>query len=161
MVIGTKPSDMLKTDVASAKDLETWNNAPAKQIWAEDERHKKILAKEKPEEAWPGIQDKQVVLKDDQNYIPGLYNSQGTKVRLTFRTEISQLWIASAQNTQKIPYHTIARIESQVIPGDEGYSIVRIQVGQASTSNYWLYYVPSQYTAQIKIKIKGVEYLLM
>ncbi len=40
-----------------------------------------VLGKGRPDDGWAGIQGRQVPLRDDQTYIPGLLNSQGTKVR--------------------------------------------------------------------------------
>ncbi len=39
-----------------------------------------VLAKGVPEDAMPGIKDKQVPLPDSLNNFNGLYNSQGSKV---------------------------------------------------------------------------------
>ena len=39
-----------------------------------------VLEKGMPEDAMPGIKDKQVPLPDDCKAIPGLFNSQGVKV---------------------------------------------------------------------------------
>ena len=41
-----------------------------------------VLAKGVPEDALPGIAGRQVPLADEVTMIPGLLNSQGTKVRL-------------------------------------------------------------------------------
>jgi hypothetical protein len=40
-----------------------------------------VIAKGVPEEAMPGIAEKQVPLPDSLNNFNGLYNSQGSKVR--------------------------------------------------------------------------------
>jgi hypothetical protein len=73
---------------------------------------------------------------------------------------MEQLWIGSAASTQKVPYGTIAKIESFPIEGQEEYSMMSLQLGSSGTSKYWLYWVPSQYTAAIKMRIKGVMALL-
>jgi hypothetical protein len=87
-------------------------------------------------------------------------SKQQMQVRLTFRPEINQIWLGSATSTQKVPYGSIHKIEAQPIESQEGYSILRIQLGAASTSNYWLYFVPSQHVAAIKTRILGVASLL-
>ena len=91
--------------------------------------HAQILEKGVPEDAWPGIADKQTPLRDDQTYIPGLLNSSGVKCRMTFRTEIDQIWIGTATRTQKIARTSVSLVESQTIEGQEQYSIMRIQLG--------------------------------
>ena len=147
-----------------------------------------------PEEAWPGVEGRQVPLRDDQTYIPGLYNSQGVKIRLTFRDEIQQIWLGSQTHTQKVSYGSISKIESQPIEGRESYSILRIQLGaagelfanyiellkinllsefrvtlahslvfffcNAASNSLWLYFVPTQHVAAIKMRILGVASLL-
>ena len=105
-------------------------------------------------------------------------------MRLTFKEELNQLWIASAETTQKgeasaraaastaghlspltclplaVPYSTITKIEGFPIEGNEAYSIVALSLGSGSSSKYWLYYFPSQHVASIKIRILGLESLL-
>jgi len=119
-----------------------------------------ILDKGRPDDGWAGIKDRQIPLRDDQTYIPGLLNSQGTLVRLTFRQDLQQLWIGSAVSTQKIFYQSVHKIEAQPIVGQEEYSIMRLQVGAAASSNYWLYFVPSQSVASVKVRVRGVASLL-
>ncbi|KAI3425695.1 hypothetical protein D9Q98_007672 [Chlorella vulgaris] len=148
-------------DGGKAGEEGDWDDgkAPA-EPWCEQEQHKKVLAQGRPEDGWPGIKDKQVPLRDDQLYIPGLLNGQGTKVRLTFKPELQQLWVGSAASTQKVPCNSIAKMESQVIKGQEEYSILRIQLGAASTSNLFLYFVPSQAVSGIKLRVLGVQALI-
>lgn len=94
-----------------------------------------VLDKGPPDDAWPGIEGRQVPLRDDQNYIPGLLNSQGVKVRFTFKDEQQQVWIGAATHTQKVPYSSITKIEAQGIEGNEKYSILRVQLGAAGEIN--------------------------
>lgn len=49
----------------------------------------------------PGIPDKQVPLPDTLLHFNNLLSSTGSKVRLTFKPELQQLWVASATSTQK------------------------------------------------------------
>ncbi|PRW58076.1 ubiquitin domain-containing UBFD1-like [Chlorella sorokiniana] len=164
IVMGSKPEEIKvtalgkgTTGVAAGGD---WDDKPASEPWSEQDQHKKVLAKGRPDDGWPGIRDKQVPLRDDQTYIPGLLNSQGTKVRLTFKAEVQQLWVGSATSTQKVPYNTVGKIESQAIKGQEEYSILRLQIGASGTSNLWLYYVPSQAVSGIKLRVLGVGALI-
>eukprot|EP00879_Flechtneria_rotunda_P030654 GHRR01033317.1.p1 GENE.GHRR01033317.1~~GHRR01033317.1.p1 ORF type:complete len:125 (+),score=18.36 GHRR01033317.1:808-1182(+) len=84
----------------------------------------------------------------------------GLQVRLTFKPESQQLWIASATNTQRIPYVSISKIESWLIQGHEGYSILALHLGSGGSSKYWLYFFPSQYVSGIKIRLIGLHALL-
>lgn len=164
IVMGSKPEEIKVTALgkggAGAAAGGDWDDKPASEPWSEQEQHKKVLAKGRPDDGWPGIKDRQVPLRDDQTYIPGLLNSQGTKVRLTFKAEVQQLWVGSATSTQKVPYNTIGKIESQAIKGQEEYSIVRLQIGASGSSNLWLYYVPSQSVSGIKLRVLGVGALI-
>lgn len=160
LLIATKPSDIAATKAAPAATSTNlkWD-APTEPL-SKQQPHAKIISKGKPEGAWDGMKDKQVQLTDAQTYIPGLYNSQGTKVRLTFKPEIQQVWIGSATSTQKVAYSMISKIEAHPIDGQEEYSIMSLNVGHGAASRYWLYFVPSQYVASIKIRILGVASLL-
>ncbi|KAL4457255.1 hypothetical protein ABPG75_012120 [Micractinium tetrahymenae] len=163
IVMGSRPEEIKVTALgkgAAAGGAGDWDDKPATEPWSDQEQHRKALAKGRPDDGWPGVKDRQVPLRDDQTYIPGLLNSQGTKVRLTFKPELQQLWVGSAVSTQKVMYSSITKIESQPIKGQEEYSIVRMQVGSAGTSNLWLYFVPSQAVSGIKLRILGVGALL-
>ncbi|EFN55612.1 hypothetical protein CHLNCDRAFT_133751 [Chlorella variabilis] len=164
IVMGSRPEEIKVTKLGQAGAAGggggDWDDKPPSEPWSEQEQHKKVISKGRPDDGWPGIKDKQVPLRDDQTYIPGLYNSQGTKVRLTFKAELQQLWVGSAVSTQKVPYNTIAKMESQAIKGQEEYSILRIQVGSSASSNLWLYYLPSQAVSGVKMRVLGVGALL-
>lgn len=60
-----------------------------------------------------------------------------------------------------VPYSTITKIETFPIEGKEEYSIVALNLGSGNSSKYWLYFFPSQHTAALKIRILGVESLLL
>ena len=59
-----------------------------------------------------------------------------------------------------VSYGMISKIESFSIEGQEEYCILSLQIGSSSSTRYWLYYVPSQYVAAIKLRILGVMSLL-
>eukprot|EP00877_Chromochloris_zofingiensis_P006326 jgi/Chrzof1/1947/Cz10g27140.t1 len=162
LLIGSKAEDAAVA--AAPKDTGTdlkWDEPTAKEEpISKQTQHAKVLAKGRPEDGLPGIKDRQVPLQEHQNMIPGLLNSQGSKVRLTFRPELQQLWVGSATSTQKVPYGSISKIESYPIEGEEEYSILALHLGSGGTSKYWLYYVPSQYVAAIKVRIIGVMALI-
>jgi hypothetical protein len=169
MILGTVPTDaatITNQDQPSSKNGTTnptsssddWD-APSKlEIWADEPQHKKIIDAGVPEGAWPGIPDKQVPLKDDQTYIPAILMSMKTKVRLTFKQDIQQLWIGSAASTKKVGYSSVTSIRAQIIPGNPGYSILKVQLG--ASGNLWMYWVPSQYVSGIKMRVLGVGSLL-
>lgn len=163
MVIGSKPEDVkvaTADTAAKAKAAADWDAVPKAEPWSTQTKHKKVLDKGRPEDGWPGIAERQIPLRDDQTYIPGLLNGNGVKVRLTFKAELQQVWVGAAGHTQKIPYSSIGKLEAQAIDGQPEYSILRVQLGAAATSNYWLYWVPSQHVAAIKMRILGVAALL-
>ncbi|KAJ9527990.1 hypothetical protein QJQ45_005565 [Haematococcus lacustris] len=111
-----------------------------------------VLAKGVPEDGIPGIKGRQVPLPPDLKMLGGLLNSQGTKVRLTFKDETGELWIGTATYTQRVPLGSITKIESQPIKDKEELSIVALQLG---SGKLWLYFFPSQYVAGLKIRILG------
>jgi hypothetical protein len=50
--------------------------------------------------------------------------TKGGKVRLTFKTEVDELWIASSTTTQRVPYNSIRAIYSEPIEGHATYHIM-------------------------------------
>ncbi|KAK9819896.1 hypothetical protein WJX72_003746 [[Myrmecia] bisecta] len=165
MVIGSRPADILAAATpaaAAGAGADVWDpSEPKKQEpWCTETQHKKILDKGKPDDAQPGISGRQIALRDDQLVLGGMMNSQGTKVRLTFKPTTRELWIGSATSTQKVPYGMIRKIESQPIAGQEEYSILAVHLGETGTNRYWLYWVPSQYVAGIKMRLLGVQALI-
>lgn len=161
MLLGSSPAALQSTVSTSSAPAEEakWDAEAANERLVKQKQHAKILDKGRPDDALPSVKGKQVPLPADVNVIPGILNSQGIKVRLTFKEELQQLWIASATTTQKVPYSTITKIETFPIDGQEEYSIVALNLGSAS-SKCWLYFVPSQHTASLKIRILGLESLL-
>lgn len=163
MLVGSSPKDLLSVanpqPSNEAKELK-WDSQVKEEPLCQQAKHKKVLDKGIPEGALPGIKGRQVQLPENQLCIPGLLNALGNKVRLTFKPELQQLWIGSAQATQKVSYGMISKIESFSIEGQEEYCILSLQIGPSSSTRYWLYYVPSQYVAAIKLRILGVMSLL-
>lgn len=136
LILGTRPNDAKISQESTTRGgpVDDFNTALTPEPWCAMEKHKNILAKGCPDDGWNGIQGRQVPLRDDQTFIPGLLNSQGSKVRLTFKED--QLWVGSVQSTQRIPISTIHKIEAQPIIGQEQYSILRIQIGSAGEFGY-------------------------
>ncbi|PNH00712.1 Ubiquitin domain-containing protein UBFD1 [Tetrabaena socialis] len=161
LLIGSNPSAVDAAKGASSGAAGEWTEAPKnEEPLHKQTQHAKVLAKGVPDGALPGIAGRQVPLDDKITAIPALLNSQGSKVRLTFKEELQQLWLGSEASTQKVPYGSISKIESWPVEGNEGYSIVAIHLGVGGTSKYWLYYFPSQYVAGVKIRILGVQSLI-
>jgi hypothetical protein len=108
-------------------------------------------------------------------------NQRNRPVRLTFRLELDQLWIATAgkkecsgikllakklkratdkqlvvaENTQKIPMSNISDIVSEPIENHEEYWIIGLRLGPTEQSRYWIYWVPAQYVQAIRMAILG------
>eukprot|EP00197_Chlamydomonas_leiostraca_P001532 CAMPEP_0202887988 /NCGR_PEP_ID=MMETSP1391-20130828/42962_1 /ASSEMBLY_ACC=CAM_ASM_000867 /TAXON_ID=1034604 /ORGANISM="Chlamydomonas leiostraca, Strain SAG 11-49" /LENGTH=262 /DNA_ID=CAMNT_0049571291 /DNA_START=2367 /DNA_END=3155 /DNA_ORIENTATION=- len=161
MLIGTPAPEVAATqklaEVSAITPMEEDSKQSSEENLCKQTQHQKVLAKGKPEDALPGLKGRQVPLADEVKIIPGLLNSQGTKVRLTFKPELSELVIASAAHTQRVPYTSITKIEAYPIPDQEEYSVLAVRLG---TGTYYLYWFPSQHVASLKIRILGVESLL-
>ncbi len=71
-------------------------------------------------------------------------------VRLTFKNELQELWIASKDRTDKINYAQIRDVESDPIHTNENYEMVGLQLGLTPNSKQWFYFVPGQYIKAIK-----------
>jgi len=163
LLVGSRQADvaLAKPKDASASAPKEWDAPTEKETVSAQQQHAKVLAKGLPEDALPGIKDRQMTLEQSgHKSLPGLLNSQGTKVRLTFRDDLGQLWIGSAVSTQKVPYASVSKIESFPIEDKPEYSILALHLGSGGSSKYWLYYVPSQYVAAVKVKLIGVIALI-
>ncbi|KXS18259.1 hypothetical protein M427DRAFT_42652 [Gonapodya prolifera JEL478] len=156
ILMASKVEDVLK--ITSAKAGPTSTSSPLspatpKEAWSEQTEHKKILGKGKPDDAEEGTQGKKVTIP--ARGVTGLLNRIGQKTRLTFKTDSEEVWIGTAERTQKVPFNTIRAVTSQPIKGNEGYHIVGLQLGPTDKSNYWLYWVPAQYVEAIKDAVLG------
>lgn len=84
MVLASKPEAVneLSGGTKAAAPSE-WDVKQKEVLWSQQDQHKKLLEKKaRPDDAWPGIPGKQIPLRDDQTFIPGLLNGHGSKVRL-------------------------------------------------------------------------------
>lgn len=165
LLIGSSEADIAAAKASAASSSGgaggmAWDAPKQDEDITKQPQHAKVIAKGVPEEAMPGIAERQVPLPDSLLNFNGLYNSQGSKVRLTFKPESQQLWIASTTTTQKLPYGSIAKIESWPIAEHPGYSVVSLGLGAGSSSRYWLYFFPSQYVSGIKIRLIGLRALI-
>eukprot|EP00742_Colponemidia_sp_Colp-10_P002738 GILJ01002928.1.p1 GENE.GILJ01002928.1~~GILJ01002928.1.p1 ORF type:complete len:266 (-),score=31.88 GILJ01002928.1:200-895(-) len=116
-------------------------------------QHKKIIDKGVPEDAEMG--NSLIHLPLPSTPLQGILNHRGDKVRLTFRTDLDQLWIASKTHTQKLQFGSIQAITSEPIVDHQGYHIMALQLGASANSKYYLYFVPAQYVQSIKDCILG------
>jgi hypothetical protein len=114
-------------------------------------KHKKILAKGKPDDVMEARRHKKDALP--ASGIVGVYNNSGTKVRIVFKTFESMLWIASTETTQKYNYGSVSNVKSEEIVGDEGYHIVALQLGKSEASTIYLYWVPAQVSVVVVVVV--------
>jgi hypothetical protein len=89
--------------------------------------------------------------------IKGLYNKRGDPIRLTFKQDTRELWIASKENTEKLSYGQIRDIVSEPIHTNTDYHMVGFQTGSNVNSMLWVYFVPTQYVKSIKYGILGLN----
>jgi hypothetical protein len=114
-------------------------------------KHKKILDKGAPEDGLAPHAVRQDALP--ATGIPGLLNHRGVKVRLTFKAFEQELWIASAESTQKLAYGSIRGIDAEAVQGKPEFSIVTLKLGPTEGSNYYLYFVPTNFVHALKREI--------
>ncbi|KAK3705208.1 hypothetical protein QZH41_013999 [Actinostola sp. cb2023] len=127
--------------------------ASTKEPICKQKMHKKVLDKGKPDDVIPGIKNRKESLPNVP--LSGMYNKYGSKVRLTFKLELDQLWLGTKERTEKIPMGSIKNVVSEAIEGHEEYHILAIQLGPTEASRYWVYWVPAQYVNAIKDTILG------
>lgn len=119
---------------------------------SQQKEHQKVITKGVPEDAEKGVADK---IEPLPKSIKGLVNKQGTKIRLTFKNDEQQLWIGSAENTEKYFYGQIRDVQSEPIHTNKEYHIMYFQIGNSPNNKYWIYWVPAQYCKAIKYTILG------
>jgi len=151
MLVGSKTDEVLKLAEAAetAAKLPEEPKKEEENIF-EQQAHKKIIDKGPPSDATPAYGGKHESLPPSG--IPALINKMGTKIRLTFKTGMDQLWIGSAQTTQKIPFASISDIQTHPIPNHPNYHVMIMKLGN---STYPVYWVPSQYLRAIQVAILG------
>ncbi len=114
-------------------------------------KHKKVLEKGAPEDGLAPHAVRQDALP--ASGIPGLLNHRGVKVRLTFKAFEQELWIGSAESTLKLAYASIRGIDAEVVQGKPEFSIVTLKLGPTEGSNYYLYFVPTNFVHALKREI--------
>jgi len=150
MLVGSKISDVIAVNTIPDSSG-SFSASEKKEPLSRQEAHKKIIEKGLPQDAEPG--DKTIKLPVPK-VLKGILSKTG-QVRLTFRTDVDEIWISSSTYTQKLPFQTIAAVTSEPIVGQENYHIMALQIGASENSKYWLYFVPAQYVDSIKDQIMG------
>lgn len=159
MVVGSSLSDVLqvstvpsKTELKKKEEEET-KEAKESSESQKTKQHKKILEKGKPEDAMAGVRGRQDPLPSTP--ISGMINKFGSKVRLTFKHDVEQVWIGTKDRTQKLPLSSIRQVLSEPIEGHPEYHMVALQLGSTEASRYWIYWVPAQFVEGIKDVVLG------
>ncbi len=91
------------------------------------------------------------VLADDA-LLTGLYDKRGKPLRLRFRADSRELWLATPSATHKIPLETIKAVDNQPIAGHAEHHIMAFQLGPTTKSRFFIYWVPAQFVESIKTK---------
>ncbi|CAF1646131.1 unnamed protein product [Didymodactylos carnosus] len=135
----------------SGKDFLDDQQSKKKEPLSKMTQHAKILKRGKPDNAGIGIRNvnEPLPLSLDGMYMSTL-NQREKRVRLTFKLELDEVWVNTAETTMKIQMSQIRNIVDEPIDGHEGYSIVGLQKGTTEQSIIWIYWVPSQYVKAIR-----------
>jgi hypothetical protein len=161
LLVGATRSEILSTtrveinstsNKGSNDDQATTNNK--KESLCKQTKHEKVLKAGKPDNAQIGIRNKNDPLPQSiDGLLMSMFNHSAKKARLTFKLELDELWINTAETTKKIPMTHIRNIVDEPIEGHEGYSIVGFQTGTTENSTIWIYWCPSQYVKSIRREI--------
>lgn len=156
MLVGSKLDDVLEVNKPvdkKALEEEDKKASATKEPFCKMKQHKKVLDKGIPDDVQPGIKGVEERLPTVP--ISGMVNKANSKVRLTFKLELDQVWIGTKERTEKLPMSSIKAVVSEPIEGHEEYHIMAIQLGPTEASRYWIYWVPAQYVNAIKDTILG------
>ncbi|XP_077590671.1 ubiquitin domain-containing protein UBFD1 [Stigmatopora nigra] len=154
MVVGSTINDVLA--VSTPKEVvqqEAKADEDKKEPLCRQKQHRKVLDKGRPEDVMTAIKG----TKERLPTVPlsGMYNKTGGKVRLTFKLEQDQLWIGTKERTEKVPMGSIKNVVSEPIEDHEGYYMMAFQLGPTEASQYWVYWVPTQFVDAIKDTVLG------
>ena len=145
MVVGSSINDVLQMssapkDTAGAKG--SGASGKEESSVTKIKQHKKILDRGKPDDLMPGRK----AGKDSLPVQPlsGMLNKHGGKVRLTFKMDLSQVWIGTKERTEKVPFSSIKSVVSEPIPDHEEYHILALQLGPTEASRYYIYWLPGE-----------------
>lgn len=154
MVVGSTINDVLAVNTPKEviqQEVKAEENK--KEPLCSQKQHRKVLDKGKPDDIMPSVKG----VKERLPTVPlsGMYNKSGGKLRLTFKLEQDQLWIGTKERTEKIPMGSIKNVVTEPIEGHEGYHMMAFQLGPTEASQYWIYWVPSQFVDAIKDTVLG------
>ena len=160
MVVGSSINDVLQMssapkDTAGAKGAGA--SGKEESSVTKIKQHKKILDRGKPDDLMPGRK----AGKDSLPVQPlsGMLNKHGGKVRLTFKMDLSQVWIGTKERTEKVPFSSIKSVVSEPIPDHEEYHILALQLGPTEASRYYIYWLPGEHTDNNTENGNRVEFL--
>jgi hypothetical protein len=154
ILMAAKMDDIL--NITTGKPTKETNvprvSAPIEQ-WRDMTEHKKVLEKGKPEisDIEPGLIGQKLTMPSS-GWIVAV-NKYRSKTRLSFKGE--EMWLATAERTQKVPLHSVRSVSSQAQDDLGEYHIVALQLGPTDASRYFLYWVPCQYVTIIKDLVHG------
>lgn len=161
LLVGATRAEMLSTTGApisstgpkdSSDDHATSGNK--KDPLCKQTKHEKVLKTGKPDNCQIGIRNRHDPLPQSiDGLLMSMLNHSAKKARLTFKLELDELWINTAETTKKIPMTHIRNIVDEPIEGHDGYSIVGFQTGTTENSIIWIYWCPSQYVKSIRREI--------
>lgn len=153
MVVGSSMNDVLQMS-STPKDTGKGSKETTKEESAvtKVKQHKKILDQGKPDDVMPGKKGKEPL---PPHPLTGMVNKNGGKVRLTFKMDLSQVWIGTKERTEKVPFNSIKSVVSEPIPEHEEYHILALQLGPTEASRYYIYWTPAQYVDSIKDAVLG------
>jgi len=157
MVVGSKRTEIESISRLPSKSLKDSDKSKVtsnREPLCKQKQHKAVLDKYgKPEDALPGAKHQHEALPSVP--LSGMYNKAGAKVRLTFKSELNQVWVGTKERTEKISLSSIKAVVSEPIQGQDHYHIMGLQLGPTEASCYWIYWVPAQYVESIKEMLRG------
>ncbi|VDL95815.1 unnamed protein product [Schistocephalus solidus] len=158
MLIGSERSAAEKVRNAEQKAQpveaasESANEDSDSDLFSEGE-HRRVLERfGMPEDAMVGIINSQDLLAPDET-LSGMYDKRGQSLRLRFKPETSELWLATNSVTHKVPLATIHDVRSQPIKEHPEYHIMAFQLGPTKKSRFFVYWLPAQYVECIKTMV--------
>ncbi|KAF0032895.1 hypothetical protein F2P81_015185 [Scophthalmus maximus] len=154
MVVGSTINDVLAVNTPKETiQQEVKAEEDKKEPLCRQKQHRKVLDKGKPDDILPAIKG----TKERLPTVPlsGMFNKSGGKVRLTFKLEQDQLWLGTKERTEKVPMGSIKNVVSEPIEGHEDYHMMAFQLGPTEASQYWVYWVPTQFVDAIKDTVLG------
>lgn len=156
MVVGSSINDVLQmttTPKDVGKAAASGSSLKEESSVTKVKQHKKILDRGKPDDLMVGKKLTQDPLPPQP--LTGMLNKHGGKVRLTFKMDVSQVWIGTKERTEKVPFSSIKSVVSEAIPSHEEYHILALQLGPTEASRYYIYWLPAQYVDAIKDALLG------